>query len=384
MPEVPPIRILHADSLLDGGGTDEFAVHLALGLKNAGSQVWLAGPPDCRYVAVAQKAEIPFVSAPRRKKFQFILQVARAIRRERIQVVHAHHGRDYWPAIVAARLSGVRPKVVLSRHLASSPGSWVSRIALLSQCDALVAVSKFVERVLKEGAAVSGGGEAEWRRPMTGNLSKIQFAYGGIDTRRFRPQKDSPLRAKWNLKTEDFVFGVVGAYNKPRGKGQREFLMAAARIHEKVPHARFLIIGYGTLAQTLREDIERLGLTGKAMVTPFCTDMPAGMNALDCLVHPAVGTEALGLVLCEATACGRPVIASDLDGIPEALLEPGFGTLIPPDSVDALEMSMLHWASQPAWNFETRMKVHTAVAAQFSLEAAAQRYLEIYRKLLAE
>ena len=53
------------------------------------------------------------------------------IRRERIQIVHGHHGRDLWPTVLAARLSGVRPKVVLTRHLAKSPSSWFSRRFLL-------------------------------------------------------------------------------------------------------------------------------------------------------------------------------------------------------------------------------------------------------------
>jgi len=72
------------------------------------------------------------------------------------------------------------------------------------------------------------------------------------------------------------------------------------------------------MAETLRADIARLGLAGKARLTPYCDNMPAAMNAIDCLVHPQIGTEAFGLVLCEAFACGRPVIASALDGIPEA------------------------------------------------------------------
>ena len=64
-------------------------------------------------------------------------------------------------------------------------------------------------------------------------------------------------------------FAVVGGYDLPRGKGQREFLAAAARIHQKIPQARFLIIGRGSMAEMLRADIARLGLTGKAWLTPY-------------------------------------------------------------------------------------------------------------------
>ena len=60
------------------------------------------------------------------------------------------------------------------------------------------------------------------------------------------------------------------------------------------------------------------------------------MNAIDCLVHPQIGTEALGLVICEAHACGKPVIASALDGIPEAFRAGNYGRLVPPEDIAAL------------------------------------------------
>jgi glycosyltransferase involved in cell wall biosynthesis len=133
------------------------------------------------------------------------------------------------------------------------------------------------------------------------------------------------------LGPEHFGFAVAGGYDLPRGKGQREFLMAAARVHERIPRARFLIIGRGSLAEVLRADIARLGLAGKAWLTPYAADMAAVMNAIDCLVHPQIGTEALGLVICEAHACGKPVIASALDGIPEAFGAGNYGRLVRPE-----------------------------------------------------
>jgi glycosyltransferase involved in cell wall biosynthesis len=341
------------------------------------------GPEKSRYYPAAKEAGVQIETIRPRDKLKLIRGIARAIRQHDIEVVHAHHGRDYWPAILGARLSNRHPQVILNRHLASSPGAWISRQAILSQCDAMVAVSRFVEKLLREGANDPGSREPERRRrpPVRGDLSKVRMVYGGIDTARFAPLEQCALRAKWNLSPEHYVFGVVGAYNKPRGKGQREFLQAAARVQAKLPCARFLIIGAGTLGPTLKEDIARLGLEGKAWLTPFCTDMPQGMNAIDCLVHPAVGSEALGLAVLEAAACGRPVIASDIDGIPEALIHPDFGALIPAGSVDALEEAMLDWASRPRWDMARRMEVHTMLDQRFSLQSAARRYLDLYQEL---
>lgn len=86
-------------------------------------------------------------------------------------------------------------------------------------------------------------------------------------------------------------------------------MLAAARVYEKIPHARFLVVGRGNMKEILMSDIARLGLGGRSCLTPDCQDMPAALNALDCVVHPQVGTEACPGVVLEVFACGKPVNA---------------------------------------------------------------------------
>ena len=382
----PRIRALHLNSLLTGGGTDDQSVRGAHALQRLGHKVEMMGPADGEYSAVAQKLGLPLqATAPGFLKLRFILAAARCVRRQGVQILHAHHGRDYWPAVLAARLSGVRPKVVLSRHLAKSPGSWLSRRFLLGQCDAIIAVSEFVAKVLREGDADPGSDNPErhWRPPMRGDLTKIRVVYGGLNLERFVPADATEQRHAWGLSPRDHAFAVVGAYDLPRGKGQREFLQAAARIQADAPDARFLIVGRGNMKEILEADIQQLGLQGRAWLTPYCQDMSAAMNALDCMVHPQVGTESWGAVVCEAHACGKPVIASDLDGIPEAFAAAGYGQLVKRGSVEELTAAMKAWAARPALDMPARMQLHEKVAAQFSLERAAQNLAALYESLLA-
>jgi glycosyltransferase involved in cell wall biosynthesis len=380
-------RILHLNSMLKGGGTDDQCVKLAAGLMRLGQQVWLAGPAGRDLETVMHELAIPFHGIPAEglAKWRLIRHAARLVRREKIQIVHSHHGRDIWPAILVARLSGVRPKVVLTRHMAKSPSSWPSRHLMLGQCDALIAVSEFAAKVLRSGDYDPSSPEPERhaRPPIFGDLTKIQVAPGGIDTSRFRPFDAAEQRRAWGLEPHHFAFMVAGVYDLPRGKGQREFLQAAARIHEAVPHARFLIVGRGSMAEVLQADIEHLGLRGKAWLTTYGRDMPAAMNAMDCLVHPAVGTEAFGLVVCEAHACGKPVIASALDGIPDAFAGGGHGQLIPPENIEALAAAMQTWAGRPPLDAAARWELHQKIDAEFSLAAASRRVLKIYQRLLA-
>jgi len=384
-----PLRLLHLNSLLTGGGTDDQCAKLALGLHRLGHHVAVAGPDGREFSQIIRKLGVPFHATPPEGplKLKFILGAAKLIRRERVQIVHGHHGRDLWPTIIAARLSGTRPKIVLTRHLAKSPSSWFSRRFLLGQCHALIAVSEFVAKVLREGVHEPDSPEPERRArpPLLGDHARIHVIHGGIDTGRFRPfagEEIEAQRREWGLSPEDYAFAVVGGYPLPRGKGQREFLRAAARIHAQIPQARFLIIGRGAMADVLQSDIERFGLTGQAWLTPYVNDMPRAMNAIDCLVHPQIGTEALGLVVCEAFACGKPVIASALDGIPEAFAAGGCGELVPPENVPALAAAMLERVRLPLPNGAERMRLHRRVAEQVSLEKLARRTEMLYRQML--
>ncbi len=380
-------RILHLNSLLTGGGTDDQCVKLVQGLRRLEVDARLAGPDGREVSRMVRELGLPFLVTPPEGplKLRFIHAGARVIREERVQIVHGHHGRDIWPTILAARLSGRRPRIVLTRHLAKSPASWLSRRFLLAQVDALIAVSHFTAHVLKEGHYEPDSPVEERcsRPPLKGDHSKIRVIYGGIDTARFAPGDASPLRAEWGLQPGEFAFGMVGGYVLPFGKGQREFLEAAARIHRRVPQARFLVIGRGDMGEVLRADIERLGLKGKAWLTPYCTDMPMAMNALDCLVHSQIGTEAMPGVVCEAQACGRPVIASDLDGIPEALAIGGVGKLVKPGSVEELAAALAERTAEPGLSNTARRQMHRRVRERFSLEKSAQRHKEFYEALLA-
>ncbi len=384
--ELPPLRIAHLNSLLTGGGTDDQCVKLAKQLLLLDQTVWLAGPDGREFSKIAHGLQIPFFVTPGEglAKLRFILAAAKLIGNERVQIVHGHHGRDLWPTILAARLSGTRPKIVLSRHLAKSPSSWISRRFLLGHCDALIAVSNSVRRVLSEGVYEPNSPEPERRSrpPLIGDYSKIHVIHGGIDTARFRPFDAAAQRGAWKIEPRHFVFGAVGGYDLPRGKGQREFLKAAAAIHEKVPDARFLVVGRGNMRGILEADIAALGLSEKAWLTPWSSDMPAAMNALDCLVHAQIGTEAFPGVVLEAFACGKPVIASNLDGIPEAFAAGNVGRLVAPESVAELAEAMLAQAKKPKMPESECEKLHSLIEAGFSLEVMARKTLALYWELL--
>jgi len=103
---------------------------------------------------------------------------------------------------------------------------------------------------------------------------------------------------------------------------------------------------------------------------------------IDVLVHPSVGTEALGLVIWEAMAAAKPVIASRLGGIPETFIDPDHGRLVQPRSVDELYAAMKLFAEDP------EMRRHAGAAArefliahEYTREGQARRFAALYQEI---
>ena len=365
-----PLRILQLNTVFNGGGTDNQTMELAIGLSALGHTVATACPESRRCTKQMTEAGFAVRHVEPKSKPKLILQLRRLIRSEGFQVIHSHHGRDYWPAILAAKFSGKRPAVVVTRHLATLP-SKASRLLLLRGVDALVAVSDHVRDLLLPG--------------FSGPKERIHRIYGGIDLAKFHavsPEAALAFRQEHGAGPDNVVFAVVGAFGLPRGKGQLEFVEAAALVLRTQPHARFWIIGQGSMRPLLEERIAKLGLGEIVRIIPFTDAIATAMNAIDVLVHPAVGTEALGLVLWEAMACGKPVIASRLGGIPEAFREPDHGMFVAPADVPQLASAMGVMASDPA---RRRLMGHAARAyatGHCSRERQAREMVGLYRSVL--
>jgi glycosyltransferase involved in cell wall biosynthesis len=88
------------------------------------------------------------------------------------------------------------------------------------------------------------------------------------------------------------------------------------------------------------------------------------------------------LVVCEAHACGKPVIASALDGIPEAFAIGNQGKLVPPEDVDALAAAMAAQAVEPRLTPSEAQALHARVESVFSMQRSAAEVLRLYRQLL--
>ncbi|MGT2456437.1 glycosyltransferase [Cupriavidus basilensis] len=363
------LRVLLLNSLLNGGGVDSHTLSLCRALQLQDCEVTLAVPSRARWIVAAQDMPGVRVMALGARRVVWPLILARTIREQRIDVIHAHHGRDYWVAILAWMLSGRKSAVVVTRHLMTRLKERTRRY--LAAFSSVIAVSDAVQESL--------------RRVDPERTLRLRRIYCGIDTERFRTvaMRRDRVRQALGLPQDALIYALIGGAQQPDGKGQFYFVKAAGQVLARHPRSHFLCVGEGDLIPQLRREADALGLAGRIHFLPFEHDVPSLMQAIDVLVHPPVGSEALGLVILEALSCGKPVIATELDGIPETFIDGDHGVLVPPRDAGALAGAMCQLAADPMRAARMGRRGRRWVEANFSLGSLGRETVKLYRDCLS-
>ena len=134
-------------------------------------------------------------------------------------------------------------------------------------------------------------------------------------------------------------------------KGQLVLVEAAPLVLQKRPDVRFVIVGQGTgilkRGINVRNAIDRAGLADKIIMAGYRWDTPDVYAACDMIVIASLRTEASPIVLREAFASGRPVIATKVGDIPEILRDRENGLLIEPGDTQALANAIMEFITDP-------------------------------------
>jgi glycosyltransferase involved in cell wall biosynthesis len=179
---------------------------------------------------------------------------------------------------------------------------------------------------------------------------KIEVIGSAVDLEKFTPPRDrTKFRREIGVGDEIPLIGNVGMIRPD--KGQLELVKSAPLVLEKHPDARFVIVGQGTgilkRGINVRNAIDRAGLAESIIMAGYRWDTPDVYAACDMIVIASLRTEASPIVLREAFASGRPVIATNVGDIPEILRHRENGLLIEPGNTRALASAILEFISNP-------------------------------------
>jgi glycosyltransferase involved in cell wall biosynthesis len=260
------------------------------------------------------------------------------------QVLHGHMFRAEVVGAAATELVAAReaprPYVIQTIHS--------SRVRSLADRATLVRLTPWIDRLVAVSRAIVAKLEREGRA----GLAPVELIHNGVDLARYdHTEACCTLPEEYGFAEGTPLVGVV-ARLEPE-KGHATLLEAWPMVLEQVPAARLLVVGEGSLAGQLHAQAESLGLMGepcegdrcvgtrharpgaKVVFTGRRDDVPSVTAALDVAVLPSY-REALGLAILEAMALARPVVASDVGGIPEMVEDGVTGLLVPARDPGAL------------------------------------------------
>ena len=343
---------------------------LAWGLHARGHRVTVATRPSRVWADKAAAAGIAHVAVPMASAadLRSAWRLARLIRAERFDVVHCHKGRARTLALLAG-LAAPIPVLILNRGVSFPLDRWRRLGYTTPRVTAIVAVCESIKRGL-----VAAGVPAR----------KIEVVYSGTDLARFHPQVDgSGIRRDLGLGPEHALVTQVGIRS---WRGNDDVLDAMVRVAREAPHARLLFVGAPPpRILTLQDKAAARGLAGRVFAWGHREDIPEILSASDLVVDASYAGLGLTGSVREALAVETPVIATDLEGMPELIAdgETG-GFLVPPRNPEALGQAILRMLDNPARAQAMARAGRKRVEANFSLTAKLERTEALYRRLVAE
>lgn len=299
---------------------------------------------------------------------QCISELTSLLRNRRVDLLHTHDHKSTIAGILAARWLNI--PVVSTVH-------GVEKLSLKTRLNefAEVKMARFADKVI----AVSG----ELRKFLIAEgvpSDKVVVIHNGVDVEKFRPRRDSGVSKKNPNQTADgFAVGIIGRLSIE--KGHSDFLQAAAEVAARFPSTRFLIVGEGPLEGELRDLATKLGITDKVVFTGFRSDIESVIAGLDVVVM-ASKTEGTPMVLLEAMALAKPIVATRVGGIPEVIRDKETGILINAGDEKALSEAMISLLRDKERSLQIGLKARQYVEQVHACDKWIEKIEGIYEELL--
>lgn len=358
---------LHIDTARTWRGGQNQALLTVLGLRALGHRTVLVAHPEGELRRRASEGPDLIPLAPRTEAdFATAWRLARVLKDVQPAIVHAHdpHG----VAVAALALSFYRatpaPTLVVSRRVdfllkQNTFSRWKHRQVRLFICASEAIRRLLIEQGVPEGRCVT--------------------VHEGVDLEHIAARAPRSLHEElWLPRGAPVVLNVAAL---TAHKGQRHFIDAAARVLRQLPDVRFVILGEGELRTSLERQTRELGLERRVLLPGFRPDVLSLLKTCDLFVMSSV-MEGLGTSLLDAMACAKPIVATEVGGIPEVVVNGETGLLVPPRDADALAHAIMTLLTDEPLARQVASAGYERVRRRFSAERMVAETLEVYRRLL--
>ncbi len=365
---------LHIDTARTWRGGQNQVLLTVNGLRAAGHRAALVAHPDGELRKRAREGLDLIPIAPRSEMdLSAGWRLARVIRQLRPDVLHAHDPHGVAMASMALSLEAAArwrekrraPALVAARrvdfHLKANAFSrWKYR-----QVDCFIAASEAIRQMLiGDGVAVD----------------RVVTVHEGIDVDHIDAAPAVNVHEALWLPHQAPLIGNVAAL-VPH-KGQRYLIEAAHLVVQKIPDARFVILGEGDLRDHLEHLVREHHLEKHVLLPGFRTDVIGCIKGFDCFVMSSV-TEGLGTSLLDAMACRKAIVGTRAGGIPEVVDDGRTGLLVPPRDARRLAEAIVRLLSDPVARQRMADAGYARVRERFTVERMVADTVDVYDRLAA-
>ena len=301
---------------------------------------------------------------------------------------------------VARKHSGATSAIIVHTHCSKAGilGRWAARIADIEliihsfhgfsfnefQSFLVQGFYIFMERITSlitaKSIAVSKANIERGVNKKIFTRDKVILIRSGIDIEKFQSVKLSREKKRMELGFDAGIplVAMIACF-KPQ-KSPLDFVRVAKIVSAENSEARFLLVGNGVLRSKVEELIEVLSIEDRILLLGWRRDIPEIMNCIDILVLTSLW-EGLPRVFPQAMASGIPVVATGVDGIPEAIQDGVNGFLLPPGDIDGMAAKIIYLIRHPEKAREMGEKGKRLVG-EFDIWRMLEQQEELYANLL--
>lgn len=296
----------------------------------------------------------------------YMLQVARAIRRHNIDIVQLNNYMDDEVSIVC-KFFRVKQIAYLRGY---TPLSKIQRKLFMPSIDYFFSVSEFVRQL-----AIEDGVDKD----------KIVVATPPAIPEMVTPEKLTQLKKRYKLPDDETRIGIFGRI--VTWKGQKEFILAAIEVLQRFPKTYFFIVGMttdGALAynEQLLRIIGEAEIEDRVVFTGYVENVYDYYALMDIVVHASIEPEPSGRVIFEAMSQGKPVIAS-IHGGPKEFIDDGVdGYLANPQETEALTSRLVSLIESKSMADQVGSAARAKIEKRYNKQAYAKRIEVYYQKAL--
>lgn len=358
------IKVLHTEWSDGWGGQEIRILNEMLGVKEKGIEVMLVCKENAKIKEKALSEDIKVFTLPFKGNtdLKTLFNLIKIIKKEKIDIVNTHSGKDTWVGGLAAKLSGV--KFIRTRHL-SNP----------IRTSRLNFINELADYIFTTGESV--------RTDMIHNnrihANKIMSIPTGIDSHKFNPNNfiSKESRDFYNIKDDEIAIGIIAVLRE--FKKHEVFLKMADMLVKKNAKVKFFIAGDGPRKKIIEDLIIEYGLEQHVIMLGHITEPEKLLSALDIFVLTSDSKEGVPQSVTQALMMNTCVIATDVGSTKDLYNENFF--LVPKDNPEIIYTIISDLLEDTHVLKQYKQNSRDYVVKHFSQTIMIEKIIKIYNSL---